>query len=81
MEGSRQCDDFDGGLVSLPTVSRQCWMKEVDMSLWTRRAVVVAEQFSDRVGVFRRDVDSGKLLATETTYPAKMASCIVFARA
>lgn len=45
------------------------------------RFVVVAEQFSDRVGVFRRDVDSGKLLATGTTYPAKMASCIVFVRA
>jgi len=44
------------------------------------RFVVVAEQFSDRVGIYRRDVDSGKLLATGTTYPAKLASCIVFAR-
>lgn len=40
--------------------------------------VVVAEQGSDRVGVFTRDASSGELQATDRTYPATKASCIVF---
>jgi 6-phosphogluconolactonase len=43
------------------------------------RFVVVAEQFSDRVGVFSRNPSSGELQPTERTYPANKASCVVFA--
>lgn len=43
------------------------------------RFVVVAEQFSNDVGVFSRDLSSGKLQATGRTYPVDNASCIVFA--
>lgn len=40
--------------------------------------VVVAEQFSDKVGVFTRDPSTGKLQDTGRTYPVDKASCIVF---
>jgi len=43
------------------------------------RFVVVAEQFSDRVGVFSRNPSSGELQPTGRTYPANKASCVVFA--
>jgi 6-phosphogluconolactonase len=43
------------------------------------RFVVVAEQASDRVGVFSRNTTSGELEATGKTYPANKASCVVFA--
>jgi 6-phosphogluconolactonase len=42
------------------------------------RFVVVAEQASDRVGVFSRNTTSGELQATGKTYPANKASCVVF---
>ena len=40
--------------------------------------IVVAEQGSDRVGVFSRNASSGELQATGRTYPTNKASCIVF---
>jgi 6-phosphogluconolactonase len=43
------------------------------------RFLVVAEQFSNKVGVFTRDPSSGKLQDTGRTYPVDAASCIVFA--
>ena len=43
------------------------------------RFVVVAEQFSDRVGVFSRNPSTGELQPTGRTYQADKASCVVFA--
>jgi 6-phosphogluconolactonase len=40
--------------------------------------LVVAEQFSDRAGIFARSPESGELQATGRTYPVDKASCIVF---
>jgi 6-phosphogluconolactonase len=45
----------------------------------TGRFIVVAEQFSDKVGVFTRDPANGELRATGKDYPVNKASCIVFA--
>jgi 6-phosphogluconolactonase len=43
------------------------------------RFIVVAEQFSDRVGVFARNSQNGELHVTDRTYPVNRASCVVFA--
>lgn len=40
--------------------------------------VVVAEQFSDKVGVYSRDLADGELRSDGRTYPVDKASCIVF---
>ena len=70
----------DGGRLTLvqraPLGGKEARHYALDPS---ERFVVVAEQGSDRVGVFSRDAASGELRATERTYPATKASCIVFA--
>jgi 6-phosphogluconolactonase len=40
--------------------------------------LVVAEQFTNQVGVFTRDRSTGLLAATENKYPVNKASCVVF---